>query len=115
MVLAKELFKLSTCSLKKIFFLSFPLILKVVNTPFVFHKSSKFISTLSCPWGIKTTLSELLSSKRIHIVKPKDTKWIADQTISTSTGTYVEVNEVCGYWDIDSGAVAYSSPFLHIS
>ncbi len=48
---------------------------------------------------------ELLSSKRIHIVKPKDTKWIADQTISTSTGTYVEVNEVCGYWDIDSGAV----------
>tara|TARA_B100000131_G_scaffold8147_1_gene8499 strand:+ start:15363 stop:22169 length:6807 start_codon:yes stop_codon:yes gene_type:complete len=48
---------------------------------------------------------ELLSSKRIQITKPKDTKWIADQTISTSSGTYVEVNEMCGYWDIDSGSV----------
>ena len=48
---------------------------------------------------------ELLSSKRINIGKPKDNKWLEDQTISTSSGTYVEVNEMCGYWDIDSGSV----------
>jgi len=48
---------------------------------------------------------ELLSSKRIILAKPKNTRWTADETLSTAAGTYVEVNEVCGYWDIDSGAV----------
>ena len=48
---------------------------------------------------------ELLSSKRIIIPKPQNTRWTADETLSTAAGTYVEVNEVCGYWDIDSGSV----------
>lgn len=62
-------------------------------------------------------LRELKSAQLIALDKPTNTITTVDSTVTTSYGNYVEVDEVCGVWDIDGGnpVTLYSSPQDRVS